>query len=148
MLVCPSGRQKYVIKGIKSMKELVLYYAPEDTAHVGQLKGIMSQMGIRIKNLTPERCVQKIGYLAGKEGFEKRTVSAGYGKYAPVMDRELLVFCGFEEERLDQLLDHMKTAGIPGIGLKAIMTDTNAGWTVYQLYRQLCEEHIQFSNKI
>lgn len=126
------------------MKELVLYYAPEGTAHVGQLKGILSQMGIRIKNLTSERCTQKIGYLAGSDGFEKRTVSAGYGKYAPVMDRELLVLCGFTEERLDQLLEHMKLAGIPRIGLKAIMTDTNADWTVHQLYRQLCEEHAQF----
>lgn len=130
------------------MKETVLYYAPEGTAHVGQLKGIVSQMGIKIKNLTPERCVQKIGYLAGAEGFEKRTVSAGCEKYAPVMDRELLVLCGFTEERLDQLLDRMKTAGIPKIELKAILTEINAGWTVYQLYRQLCEEDIQYKNRI
>lgn len=133
---------------MKDMKELVLYYAPEGTAHVGRLKGVLSQMGIKIKNMTPERCVQKIGYLAGVEGFEKRTVRAGYEKYAPVMDKELLVLCRFTEERLDQLLNHMKTAGVPGIGLKAIMTDTNADWTVYQLYQQLCEEHMQFSNNV
>jgi len=133
---------------MKDMEELVLYYAPESTAHVGQLKGFLSQMGIRIKNLTPERCVQKIGYLAGEQGFKKRTVNAGYEKYAPAMDKELLVFCRFTEERLDQLLDHMKTAGIPKIGLKAILTDTNADWTVYQLYRQLCEEHAQYGNNI
>ncbi|MDE7045253.1 MAG: DUF3783 domain-containing protein [Acetatifactor sp.] len=125
------------------MKELVLYYAPEGTAHVGQLKGILSQMGIRIKNLTTERCVQKIGYLAGMEGFEKRKIKEGYGKYAPVMDRELLVLCGFMEERLDQLLENLKTAGIPGIGLKAVMKHTKADWTVHQLYRQLCEEYAQ-----
>lgn len=128
------------------MKELVLYYAPEGTTYVGQLKGILSQMGIRIKNLTTERCVQKIGYLAGVEGFEKRTVKEGYGKYAPVMDRELLVLCGFTEERLDQLLENLKTAGIPGMGLKAVMTDTNADWTVHQLYRQLCEEYAQMKD--
>ncbi len=129
------------------MKELILYYAPEGTAHVGQLKGILSQMGIKMKNLTPERCVQKIGYLAGKEGFEKRTVRAGYEKYAPVIDKELLVLCGFTEERLDQLLEYMQRAGIPKIGLKAVMTDTNASWTVYQLYRQLCEEQERFGIK-
>lgn len=126
------------------MEELILYYAPEGTAHVGQLKGIISQMGIKMKNLTPGRCVQKIGYLAGKEGFEKRTVRAGYEKYAPVMDKELLVLCGFTEERLDQLLEYMQRAGIPKTGLKAVMTDTNADWTVHQLYRQLCEEQKQF----
>ena len=127
------------------MKELVLYYAPEGTAHVGQLKGILSQMGIKIKNLTPERCVQKIGYLAGAEGFEKRSVNAGYEKYAPAMDKELLLFCGFTEERLDELLNRMEKAGVPKIGLKAIMTETNAHWTVYQLYRQLLEEQAEWN---
>ena len=41
------------------MKEMVLYYAPENAVHVGPVKGVLVQMGIRIKNLTPERCEQK-----------------------------------------------------------------------------------------
>lgn len=125
---------------LKSGKELVLYYAPEGTDHVGLLKGILSQMGIKIKNLTSQRCVQKIGYLAGTEGFGKREVNEGFEKYAPAMDKELLLFCGFSEERLEELLDKMKKAGIPKIGLKAVITETNVHWTVYRLYKQLCEE--------
>lgn len=130
----------------KSWKELVLYYAPEGTAHVGLLKGILSQMGIKVKNLTSQRCIQKIGYLAGAEGFEKRAVNEGFEKYAPVMDKELLLFCGFSEERLEELLDKMKKADIPKIGLKAIVTEMNAHWTVYRLYKQLCEEQKAMSH--
>lgn len=125
------------------MNELVLYYTPENRAHTPLLRGVLSQMGIRVKNLTSERCVQKIGYLAGMEGFAKRDVSPGYEKYAPVMGEELLVFCGLTDERLEELLANLKKAGVPKISLKAIVTETNAEWTVYQLYEQLREEHAQ-----
>ena len=125
------------------MKEMILYYTPGNMSHTPLLRGVCAQMNIRIKNLTPERCVQKIGYLAGVEGFEKREVSAGYEKYAPVMEEELLIFCGFSDERLDELLENLKKAGVPKIPLKAVLTEINAGWTIYQLYGQLREEHAQ-----
>ena len=40
----------------------------------------------------------------------------------------------------------MKKADIPKIGLKAIVTETNAHWTVYRLYKQLCEEQKAMSH--
>ena len=125
------------------MKELILYYTPGNRSHTPLLRGVCAQMGIRIKNLTSERCIQKIGYLAGMEGFTKREVSAGYEKYTPVMSEELLVFCGFSDERLEELLANFKKAGVPKIPLKAVLTKTNADWTTYQLYEQLREEHEQ-----
>ena len=127
------------------MKELILYYTPGNKVHTSLLRGVCAQMDIRIKNLTPERCVQKTGYLAGIEEFEKREVSAGYEKYAPVMGEELLVFCGFSDERLDELLANLKKAGVPKIPLKAILTKTNAEWTIYQLYEQIRQEHAQMN---
>ena len=42
-----------------------------------------------------------------------------------------------------ELLDKLKKEGVPKINLKAVVTETNAGWTVYQLYEQLREEHAQ-----
>lgn len=127
----------------KFQKELVLFYTPENKEHTPLLRGVLSQMHIKIKNLTAERCVQKIGYLAGLEGFEKREVSPGYERYAPAMEEELLVFCGLTDERLEELLANLKKAGVPQIPLKAVVTDTNAEWTVYRLYDQLREEHAQ-----
>jgi hypothetical protein len=126
---------------IEGMRETVLYYAPEDKAYASVMRGVLAQMGIRVKNLTPERCVQRIGFLAGMEGCEKREVAAGYEKYAPVMGQELLIFCGLTEERLDEVLESLKNAGVPKIDLKAVVTPTNAEWTVYQLYEQLLSEH-------
>ena len=123
------------------MKEMVLYYAPDNTPHTSLLRGVMAQMGVKVKNLTPERCIQRIGFLVGMDGAKKREGSDGFQKYAPEMNEEMLVIAGFTEERLEELLDKLKKAGVPKINLKAIVTETNADWTVYQLYEQLKEEH-------
>ncbi|MCH5269322.1 MAG: DUF3783 domain-containing protein [Lachnospiraceae bacterium] len=130
------------------MKETVLYYAPENAAYVGVIKGVLVQMGIKIKNLTPERCEKKIGYLAGLDGFENEDMVPdsmdvpGVGHQAsPIpIDGELLVLCGFTEERLDRLLERLRKAGVPKSVMKAIVTQSNAHWTVYELYGHLVEE--------
>lgn len=143
------------------MKEMVLYYAPENVVNVGLVKGVLVQMEIRIKNLTPGRCEKKIGYLAGLDGFEDedmdpdRASVPGVGQQAspvPVkyptaggegINEELLVLCGFTEDRLEQLLERLKKAGVPKSVMKAIVTEFNAHWTVYELYGHLVEERRQ-----
>lgn len=130
-----------------AVKEMILYYTPGDKAHTPLLRGVAAQMGVKVKNLTPERCIQRIGYLLRMEGIERREVSANFQKYAPVMDEEMLVLAGFTEERLEELLENLKKAGVPKINLKAIVTETNAQWTAYQLYEQLKEEHTQMNGR-
>ncbi len=122
------------------MRETVLYFAPDGTSHTPLLKGVLAQMNIKVKNLTPERCAQRIGWLAGVEGVEKRELSESFQRYVPVLDEELMVMAGFTDGRLDELLENLKKAGAPKIRLKAIVTETNARWTVYQLYNQLKAE--------
>lgn len=131
------------------MKEMVLYYAPENAVHVGLIKGVMVQMGIRIKNLTPGRCEKKIGYLAGLDGFADKKDISEVGQQAShiSMNEELLVLCGFTEEKLDQLLERLKKAGVPRSVMKAIVTESNAHWTVYELYGHLVEERRQFEQR-
>lgn len=129
------------------MREMILYYAPDNTPHTPLLRGVAVQMGVRVKNLTPERCIQKIGYLVGMEGIEKREVSENIQRYVPQMHEEMLVFSGFTEGRLEELLANLKKAGVPKINLKAVVTETNARWIVYQLYEQLREEHARMTGK-
>lgn len=129
------------------MGEMALYHAPRQMAHTSLLKGVLVQMGVRIKNLTPDRCGKKIGFLVGMEGYEDLpkmdnpqeigvTGQQGAAQFGP-MTEELLVLSGFTEERLNELLERLRRAGVPKIKLKAIVTETNADWTVYELYRQL-----------
>ena len=137
------------------MKEMVLYYAPENAVYVGLIKGVLVQMGIRIKNLSPGRCEKKIGYLAGLDGFESQdmapegTAVPEVGRQAShvPMNEELLVLCGLTEQRLDQLLEKLKKAGVPRSVMKAIVTESNAHWTMYELYGHLVEERRQMERK-
>ena len=137
------------------MREMVLYYAPENAVNVGLVKGVLVQMGVRIKNLTPGRCEKKIGCLAGLDGFEgedaisDRAGMPGVGQQASLIpiNEELLVLCGFTEERLEQLLGRFKRAGVPRSVMKAVVTESNVHWTVYELYGHLVEERRQIERR-
>ena len=131
------------------MKEIVLYYTPEGTDHAALLKGVLVQMGIKIKNLTQGRCEKKIGFLASMDGFKDDGPVSEVGQQAShaALREELLVFCGFTEKRLDELLDKMRKAGVPRNVLKAVVTETNAHWTVYELYDHLTEERRKFEQR-
>ena len=56
----------------------------------------------------------------------------------------MLVLCNFSEARLDALLQGMRRSGIR-IALKAMLTESNAGWTFLQLYEELLEEHARMT---
>lgn len=153
------------------MGETVLYYAPENTVHVNLLKGVLVQMGIKIKNLTLVRCGKKIGFLAGLEGFVDDTAPEnsvndskerhgeisfagmeimslrGQQAFQEPIREELMVLSGFTDERLDELLAKLKKAGVPRTILKAVVTETNAQWTVYELYDHLLEERRQIEQR-
>lgn len=126
--------------------ETVLYYTPEPSEKAAKLKGVLVRMGIRIKNISPEQAGETIGSLLGIAGYEKNSgENEAAEKALPVMDQEMLVMHRFSERRLDELLMNLRKAGVPKIALKAIVTESNAGWSFGQLYEELLEEHRRMS---
>lgn len=135
------------------MKEMVLYYSPEPMPYVAKLKGVLVQMGVRIKNIRPEQVTQTIGYLAGMDGYEKETAiqshsaepdesASGQKSGQTVLPaEEMLVMKGFTSRRIDELLMNLRKAGVPKIRLKAVVTESNCPWTFCQLYEELLEEN-------
>lgn len=139
------------------MMETVLYYnpgKPDTMKHVAMMKSVLVRMGIRIRNIGPEQVMETVGYLAGMDGFE----AAGAGKAVsadgelpagdvpaastvPEIPVEMMVLKQFSNRRLDELLLNLRKAGVPKIGLKAVLTEHNSGWTFYHLYEELKEEH-------
>ena len=59
------------------------------------------------------------------------------------IEDEMLVMKGFTRRRIDELLMAVRKAGLSRIDLKAVVTDSNAGWTFYQLYEEIKEERRQ-----
>lgn len=121
------------------MKETVLYYTPQPTKQSRTLKGILVRMGIRIRNIPPQQVNQTVGMLAGVPEFEEKAdaVKASPSQSIP---EEVLVLHQFSEQRLDALLLALRKANVR-IALKAIVTNQNCGWTFYQLYEEIRQEH-------
>ena len=53
----------------------------------------------------------------------------------------MLVMAGFSRELLDAYLREARAAGAARVALKAVLTQTNAGWSARQLYDELSWEH-------
>ncbi|WP_367566364.1 DUF3783 domain-containing protein [Lacrimispora sp.] len=129
-------------------KEMVLYYQPESDRQKGngtkaaKLKSVLVRMGVRIKNISQEQMGQTVGFLAGLEGFEEKEAEA-----CPPVEEELLVMRNFSNSRLDELLMNLRRAGVEKIALKAVLTDTNCKWKLYDLYQELVKEHEVMSKK-
>lgn len=132
-------------------KEMVLYYQPAKEKAAGnaskaaKLKGVLIRMGVRIKNITPEQTGQTIGYLAGFDGFDE--MEPQEGSVAPEIDEEMLVMKNFTNRRIDELLVGLRRAGVPKIELKAVVTETNCGWSFYALYEELKKEREAMTKK-
>ena len=129
-------------------KEMVLYYQPEREKEAGnaskaaKLKGVLIRMGIRI---TPEQTGQTVGYLAGFDGFDERETEEG--TVLPELEEEMLVMKNFTNRRIDELLAGLRRAGVPKVELKAVVTETNCGWTFYALYEELKKEREAMTKK-
>ncbi len=127
------------------MKEVVLYYNPGNAPKPALMKSVLVRMGIRIKNVTNEQTGETIGSLLGMEQQGKPDEAGEQMDGA--IEEQMLVLHQFTERRLDQLLFQLRKAGVPKIELKAIVTEQNSQWTLYQLYEELRKEREAFANK-
>ena len=136
-------------------KEMVLYYTPEKTSDDQKRKGVLVRLGIRIRNIAPEQAGQQVGYLAGLPGFAEQVCPApeagaedppGEQMEGPqteplVIPERMLVFCGFTERGIGELLSQFRRAKLPPVPMKAVLTEHNSGWSFYRLYQELRLEH-------
>lgn len=118
-----------------SSRETVLYFDPQGDEQTTLLKSILVRMGARIKNVAPEDTNQTIGHLLGRKGFD-----ASEGAEVSAPEERMLVLDGFSDKRLEILLREMKQRGV-SVPYKAIVTETNLGWPLCQLYKELVAEH-------
>lgn len=147
------------------LREMVLYYNPNQSPYAAKLKGVLVRMGIRIKNIAPEQIGELVGTLAGMPGFaegeelwkqamaqkESQEADEGAGQAdsdttdqesIPQIPEEILVMKNFTGRRIDELLLNLRKAGVPKIALKAVVTEQNSRWTFCQLYEEIKKEHL------
>ena len=59
----------------------------------------------------------------------------------------MVVFAGFIGDDIDKALDAFHQNGLAGVGLKAVLTETNQVWSSLQLFEELKKEHAQMHGK-
>ena len=109
---------------------LALCFAAVSLAHAGGHRGRMALEGPRTER-----------WLAGLPGFEEIPETDTESGSQPAIPEELLIMKNFSSRRIDELLMNLRRAGVPRIALKAIVTESNSGWTLYELYTELKKEY-------
>lgn len=104
------------------------------------VRSIAQKNRIQIKEISRKDYNQKLGALAGIQGFAKE--KAIYN--GPDFPLEMIVFSGIDSAQIDTFLADYKQTGAQPVPLKAIITPHNIFWTVEALFKELWKEHLHF----
>lgn len=110
----------------------VLMYNIGDNKRL-KIKLLCNKLNIRVREVEKSEFGLKISTLLGLD--DDKTVAPGSD-----FDEEMLYLSDFYGAMLNIFLNQLKRQKTP-VALKAVRTDTNVGFTSYELYRELCEEH-------
>lgn len=104
------------------------------------VRSIAQKNRIQIKEISRKDYNQKLGSLAGIQGFAKEKVIYN----GPDFPLEMIVFSGIDSAQIDSFLADYKQTGAQTVPLKAIITPQNIFWTVEALFKELWKEHLHF----
>ena len=112
------------------MAEILMYnIEPKKSAGI---KLLCSQLGISCRAIEREDRGRPIGYLLGLSDSEVNKPEHDF-------DEELLYFVDIRGDLLNIILHQLRKRKLT-VALKAVMTETNIGFTSYELYRELSAE--------
>lgn len=110
---------------------LAVHMAPE---RLGRIRTLCALERLRLRPVAPAEYGRPIGALAGV-----LPPSEAEAPEAEVTE-EMLILCGLGEAALNRFLQAFRRQGVPTVALKAVLTPTNASWTVPVLFRELQRE--------
>ena len=119
--------------------KVVLYNLGEDTSRGARVRAILAKLNIPAETVTAERLNEKVGHLAGLDGYE----AAGEKYTGTAPDTEFMLLCNLPEALLDKFLDAMQTDGLR-IDHKAVVTAYNRDMELHELMGDISEEHDVF----
>lgn len=115
-------------------KPALLLYDPLGSAWVPKLKQYCAIQGLRLRVVEASDLGRAVGALA------QGSAPAGEVSAPAPIPEPMLIFCSLSNAQLDRLLSALRRAEAPRSLLKAVLTPTNAGWSLSSLYQELCRE--------
>lgn len=120
-------------------KPVILFYEPAPTPWGGKLKQYCALQGLRLRPVEAAETGRTVAALAGG------SAPGGEVPAADPIPEPMLVFCHLTEPQFNRLLAALRKEGT-GNCLKAVLTPTNAGWSLSSLYRELCKERLSMGS--
>ena len=78
---------------------------------------------------------------AGQKAAAQQEEGFSGGHVPAQIPEKVLVLHGFGERKLNEMLNQFRKTKVPPIALKAVLTEHNCGWSFYELYQELRQEH-------
>ncbi len=117
----------------------ILFYDPGSTPWAPKLRQLCAIQGLRLRPVETADLERTVSALS--QGLRPaQTPPEG----APIGE-PILVFCHLSGSQLDRMLQALRRLGVPRGCLKAVLTSSNAEWTLRALYDELCRERLQLS---
>lgn len=113
----------------------ILFYSPMAAVQEGALRRLCAGEGLRLRLASAGDLERPVAALA--LGLKPMGVQ---GRGEPLKE-PVMVLCHVPPERLDQVLAALRREGFSC--LKAVLTPTNAGWSLRRLYEELVRERAQ-----
>ena len=106
-----------------------------------KLRQIFAMLRLRMHPVTPDRYHLPLVDLAMGRGESAEEAPEAF-------QEKILVFCGMNRVFLNQVLAVIRTANLPPIELKAVLTSTNRDWDSLTLHTELLKEREAIANKL
>ena len=106
---------------------------------LSKLRMAAMRLGAKVRVVEKWEYLSPVGSFTGQRGaFESMYDGADFAG-------EMLVMANFSQQQLDTFLSQLRAA-LPPVALKAVLTDTNAGWNSLELHDELVREHAAMQN--
>lgn len=123
------------LKQAQKEPTVLLFNLPEDS-RTRRILSYLEADGVKPRRVEREEFGQPLAHLLGMPGFSEMEIPTEGCAFRD----EMLVMCGFTQERLERFLAFFKEERLPGVALKAVLTPTNAAWNAVYLHEHLARE--------
>lgn len=117
-------------------RPVILFYTPSPVPYASKLPSLCAVQGFPLRRVTEGDLDCPLSALAQGLPAPEEPPALGEPLSEPV-----LIFCHLSNAQLDRLLPSLRR--IKALCLKAVLTPTNAQWTLRTLYGELCRERDQ-----
>ena len=124
--------------------EKLLFFGLTD-AEFQKIKPVASRLKLHCEQIPVSMYHNTLGAIASGRAVPAGIPAAGSTPAAVSRDR-LLVMCQLPERRMDKLLFELRRIDAP-IDYKAVLTPTNAGWTIPRLLMEMHSEKAAYTGK-